>query len=181
MKREDIEKKASEYAGHQVNPLKNINHTRIGLAMYANDVAAAFEAGAEWMKEQCDAENDKALAKHLLNDAELRNQIIKIREDDDRIIARLLAEVDDLTNLVSAKDGMIAQMAERMEELDDKVSELTEALDASSIFCEGVKEHYIKKACEWAEEWFSNDEEWMRRTSFIDGIKEELTKAMKGE
>lgn len=124
MNREDIDKRASEYARHQVNPLKNINHTQVGLAMYANDVAVAFEAGAEWMQEQKQAEID---------------------------------------------------------ELNNKVSELTEALDASHVFCEGVKEHYIKKACEWAEEWFSNGEEWMRRTSFIDGIKEELTNAMKGE
>ena len=74
-----------------------------------------------------------ALASYLAKDIDTKQQ----------------ADVDNLTNLVSAKEDMIAQMAERMNELDDKVSELTEALDASSVFCEGIKEHFIKKACEF--------------------------------
>lgn len=52
MKREDIEKKASEYSRQQVKPLEKINHTQVGLAMYANDIAVAFEAGAEWVQKE---------------------------------------------------------------------------------------------------------------------------------
>lgn len=52
MTKEDIEKKATAYSRQQVKPLANINHTQVGLAMYANDVAAAFEVGAEWMQKE---------------------------------------------------------------------------------------------------------------------------------
>lgn len=62
------------------------------------------------------------------------------------------AEIAELTNLVSARDGMIEQMAERIEELDDKVSELTEALDASHVFCEGVKDAIVNKAVKFLAE-----------------------------
>lgn len=78
-------------------------------------------------------DEDKAeLASYLAKDIDTKQQ----------------AEIDNLTNLVKARDGMIAQMAERMEELDDKVSELTEALDASHIFCEGMKDAVVNKACD---------------------------------
>lgn len=44
------------------------------------------------------------------------------------------------------QEQLVKKQAE-VNELNNKVSELTEALDASHIFCEGVKEHYIDKAC----------------------------------
>ena len=56
---------------------------------------------------------------------------------------KVLREDDSLVNME------IDRLKEENEQLHNKVSELTEALDAAHVFCEGVKEHYIKKACEW--------------------------------
>lgn len=46
-------------------------------------------------------------------------------------------------------EWMQEQKQAEVDELNDKVSELTEALDASHVFCEGVNERFIKKAYRW--------------------------------
>lgn len=131
-----------------------------------------FVEGAEWMQEQYESNR----LKHCNNIT---------REEFDReseFIEWFFSQgFDRQPTFSDAIEWERKQTQAEIDELSNKVSELTEALDASHVFCEGVKKHYIKKACEWAEEWFSNGEGWMRRTSFIDGIKKELTKAMKGE
>lgn len=83
---------------------------------------------------------------------------------------------------VEGAEWMQEQMQTEVDELHNKVSELTEALDASHIFCEGVKEHFIEGACKW----ISN--ELMRNQSYdefatVDMIKfvECFEKYMKGE
>lgn len=67
------------------------------------------------------------------------------------------------------------------EQLSNKVSELTEALDGINVFCEGANERFIMKA----REWISN--ELMRNQSYdefatVDMIKfvEDFEQAMKG-
>lgn len=45
-------------------------------------------------------------------------------------------------------EWMQEQKQAEIDELSNKVSELTEALDASHVFSEGVEEHYIAKACD---------------------------------
>lgn len=102
-----------------------------------------------------------ALASYLAKDIDTKQQ----------------AEVDNLTNLVKAKEDMIAQMSERIDELSDKVSELTEALDAAHIFNEGVKEHYIKKACK---EFCYNCTHYENCEGYCDRYKQ-FCEAMKGK
>lgn len=82
---------------------------------------------------------------------------------------------------VDGAEWMQKQTQAEIDELTNKVSELTEALDASHIFCEGVKDAMIKKACKWFEDWLCNDEEWMRRSDFVVKNVEQLKQAMKGE
>lgn len=66
------------------------------------------------------------------------------------------------------------------EQLSNKVSELTEALDAINVFCEGANERFIKKACKWLENEYFNG-----KLREIDGswfaFEAEFIKAMKGE
>ena len=119
-------------------------------------ISDSCEEMAEWMQEQCDAESDKDFARHLRTEAELRIQIDKIREDDDKTIARLQTEIDELNNQLSV---------------------LTEQLDAAHVFCEGVKEHYINKACK---EFCHNCAHYENCEAYCDRYKN-FNEAMKGE
>lgn len=75
--------------------------------------------------------------------------------------------------------AVIARMQAEIDELNNKVSELTEALDAAHIFNEGVKEHYIKKACKWLEnEYFNGKLREINGSWFV--FEDDFIKAMKG-
>lgn len=169
MNREEIEKKAKEIYD---NPLAHANRScEMLLIQHCND----FITGAEWMQEQCH--------KDLLEaNAEIEKQHVQDIKD---LQGQKQAEISELTNLVSARDGMIEQMAERMEELNDKVSELTEALDASHVFCKGVKNAVVKKAAKWIKDhvhcYFQVWYDKMTLAVHSDECATDFIKAMKEE
>lgn len=80
-----------------------------------------------------------------------------------------------------------------IEQLRNKVSELTEELEASRALSECIyergvlhgievgKEKAIKRACKWFEDWLCSEEEWMRRSNFVVDNTEALKQAMKGK
>lgn len=80
MNKKEIEKKASEYSRQQVKPLEKINHTQVGLAMYANDIAVAFEAGAEWMQSELTARAYHAL-ENILSKQVLDGLVNSLKEE----------------------------------------------------------------------------------------------------
>lgn len=148
MNREEIYDKACEFVEERLNEgmLYDIK----------TEIQFSFERGAEWMQEQCDAESDKDFARHLRTEAELRIQIDKIREDDDKTIARLQAEIDELNN---------------------QLSELTEQLDAAHVFCEGVRDLMTERACR---EFCHNCTNYENCEGYCDRYKH-FNETMKGE
>lgn len=85
-------------------------------------------------------------------------------------------------------EWMQEQKEAEIDELNDKVSELTEQLDAAHVFCAGVKEYYIKKACKLYKneiEQFKGLANRLRRNggSLIDvnGSVEVFKQVMEGE
>lgn len=125
------------------------------------------------IKSKMNREQYKEEALRIMQDVEEEADLLEDRDEAEK----LKAEIAELTNLVSARDGMIEQMAERMEELDNKVSELTEELDASHIFCEGVKGAVVNKTCDTVCEFCHEPCPTFDKCDIIKNIR----KAMKGD
>lgn len=85
------------------------------------------------------------------------------------------AEIRHLEALVETQKAIIGYN-------ENKLSVLTEQLDAAHVFCEGVKEHCIKKACKWLD---GEIDETYNIIGYVNDTKEEVIerfeKAMKGE
>lgn len=75
---------------------------------------------------------------------------------------------------VDGAEWMQEQKQAEIDELNNQLSVLTEQLDAAHVFCEGVKEHFINKACEWLSRQFVCDDTYVF-TEF------DFKQAMKGE
>lgn len=178
MNREEIEKVINDRIEYFINANetgfvndKELDDMRYALNLAKSDIDTAFEK-----------ERDEYLKKSI----NISRKSIEIKNADDVIReikgftmnGKLKAEIDELHKQIQHLEALVETQKAIIDYKENQLSVLTEQLDAAHVFCEGMKEHYIKKARKWLEnEYFHGKLREIDGSWFV--FEDDFIKAMK--
>lgn len=101
----------------------------------------------------------------------------EVYTDNTAVIAEMQKQIDELKKQIRHLEALVETQKATIDYKENQLSELTEQLDASHVFCEGVRDLMIERACR---EFCHNCTHYENCEGYCDRYKH-FFESMKGE